>query len=77
MGPSLDTIEGGGSWARGPLSCLPTCGPGPCRSPAPHTVSIQNPPLKVEGLADMAPCHSLWASETPSVFYQRCCKDLL
>lgn len=36
-----------------------------------------NPPLKVEGLADMAPCHSLWASETPSVFYQRCCKDLL
>lgn len=26
------------------------------------------PPLKVEGLADMAPCHSLWASENPFRF---------
>lgn len=35
----------------------------------PHTLSLsQTPFLKVEGLADMAPCHSLWASENPFSF---------
>lgn len=32
------------------------------------TLSLSNPPLKVEGLAAMAPCHSLWASENPFRF---------
>lgn len=33
------------------------------------TLSLSQPPfLKVEGLADMAPCHSLWASENPFRF---------
>lgn len=42
MGPSLDTIEGGSSWTRGPLPCLPIVGQA-YADLLPHTVSIQPP----------------------------------
>lgn len=36
----LSTSEGGRSWARGLLPCLPTSGPGPHRSCAPNTLCL-------------------------------------
>lgn len=52
MGPSLDTIEGGTVWARGPLPCLLHLDQAHAHL-VPHTPHLHpKPPFKVDGWAD-------------------------